>query len=102
MRGHTEFLKKWESYTEPYQNKICIAVGAKWIWNWVEDCYSQSVQILDFFHAVEKIGSYAAIQYTDICERDKWMNLQKEQLRNNEAGGTRQSFALASADGGLR
>lgn len=86
LGGHTEFLKKWESYTEPYQNKICIADGAKWIWNWVEDCYPQSVQILDFFHAVEKIGSYAAIQYTDISERGKWMNLQKERLRNNEAG----------------
>lgn len=83
---HKEFLNKWESYTQPYQNKICIADGAKWIWNWVEDCYPQSVQILDFFHAVEKIGSYAAIQYTDLSERDKWMNLQKERLINNEAG----------------
>lgn len=85
LGGHKEFLNKWESYTEPYQNKICIADGAKWIWNWVEDCYPQSVQILDFFHAVEKIGSYAALQYSESSERDRWMNLQKERLRNNEA-----------------
>lgn len=86
LGGHRAFLNKWESYTEPYQNKICIADGAKWIWNWVEDSYPQSVQILDFFHAVEKIGSYAAIQYPDSSERENWVNLQKERLRNNEAG----------------
>lgn len=85
LGGHKEFLDKWESYTEPYKNKICIADGAKWIWNWVEDCYPQAVQILDFFHAVEKIGTYAAIQYPDKPERDKWMGLQKQRLENNEA-----------------
>jgi len=83
--NHQEFTDKWESYTEAYQNKICIADGAKWIWNWVEDCYPQCVQILDFFHAVEKIGSYAAMQYPDSAERNKWMEQQKQRLRNDEA-----------------
>lgn len=55
------------------------------IWNHVEDAYPRAAQILDFFHAVEKIGSYAAIQYSHKAERDKWMEQQKERLRNNEA-----------------
>jgi hypothetical protein len=79
------FTDKWESYTEAYPNKICIADGAKWIWNWVEDCYPQSVQILDCFHALEKLGCYAALQYPDSAQRSKWMELQKQRLRNNEA-----------------
>ena len=82
---HKGFENKWESYCEPYENKICIAGGAKWIWNWVEDCYPQAVQILDYFHAAEKLGTYAALQYADSAERDKWMKLQKERLLNNEA-----------------
>jgi hypothetical protein len=82
---HKAFLNKWESYTQAYPNKVCIADGAKWIWNWVEDCYPQCVQILDFFHAAEKLGSYAALQYPDSTERNKWMELQKQRLRNNEA-----------------
>lgn len=82
---HKAFVDKWESYTEAYQNKICIADGAKWIWNWVEDCYPQSVQILDFFHAVEKLGSYATLRYPDSVERSQWMEQQKQRLRNNEA-----------------
>jgi hypothetical protein len=82
---HKGFMNKWESYCESYKNKICIADGAKWIWNWVEDCYPQAVQILDYFHAVEKLGSYATLQYTDSVERNKWMELQQQRLRNNEA-----------------
>src|SRR3982750_2699028 len=85
LGDHQAFTAKWESYCEPYQNKICIADGAKWIWNWVEDCYPQCVQILDFFHAAEKLGSYAALQYPERAERDKWMELQKQRLRSNEA-----------------
>jgi hypothetical protein len=85
LGDHQAFTDKWESYAESYSNKICIADGAKWIWNWVEDCYPQAVQILDFFHAVEKLGSYATLQYPDSAERNKWMELQKQRLRNNEA-----------------
>lgn len=83
--GHKEFLEKWESYTEPYKHKIFIADGAIWIWNWVEDCYPGAVQILDYFHAVEKIGTYAAIQYSEAKERTQWLDQQKIRLRNNEA-----------------
>ena len=85
LGNHKAFLDKWESYCEPYQHKICIADGAKWIWNWVEDCYPQAVQILDFFHAAEKLGCYAALQYPDSVERHKWMEQQQQRLRNNEA-----------------
>jgi hypothetical protein len=85
LGDHKSFLDKWESYCEPYQNKICIADGAKWIWNWVEDCYPQAVQILDYFHAAEKLGNYAALQYPDKAQRDTWMEVQQQHLRSNEA-----------------
>jgi hypothetical protein len=83
--GHREFLEKWECYTAAYKHKVFIADGAKWIWNWVEDCCPQAVQILDFFHAVEKIGTFAANQYSDQKERARWLEQQKQRLRNNEA-----------------
>ena len=83
--GHKDFLEKWENYTAPYKHKVFIADGAKWILNWVEDCYPEAVQILDFFHAVEKIGTYAAIRYSEDKERAQWLDQQKVRLRNNEA-----------------
>lgn len=80
MGGHHKFLQKLEAYTEPYVRKVFIADGAKWIWNWVEDCYPEAVQILDFYHAVEKLGVYAGLQYKEQEERKQWMETQKQML----------------------
>lgn len=87
LGGHKEFLEKWESYVDSYAKKVFIADGAKWIWNHVTDAYPEAVQILDFFHAVEKLGAYATIQYSKDTQRNKWMDTQKERLRNNKVNG---------------
>lgn len=81
---HKKFFEKWEAYVQPYKNKICIADGAKWLWNWVEDTHPEAVQILDFFHAVEKATLYAKEKYPDDKQRKQWIEQQKEKLRNNE------------------
>jgi hypothetical protein len=78
--GHKKFLEKLEAYTEPYAHKVFIADGAKWIWNWVEDGYPEAVQILDFYHALEKLGVYAVLQYKEERERSQWMEAQKQRL----------------------
>lgn len=79
-----DFLKKFEPYIEPYRHKVFIADGAKWIWNWVDDFYGNSVQILDFFHAVEKLCAYATLLHKDVGERQKWLELQKRRLKADE------------------
>jgi hypothetical protein len=90
LGGHKKFLRKFEAYAEPYACKVFIADGAKWIWNWVEDCYPDAVQILDFYHALEKLGVYAALQYKDEKERHPWMEAQKQALLS---GGVQQLIA---------
>jgi hypothetical protein len=82
--GHIEFLKKMDRYLERYKHKIIIADGAKWIWNWAEDSHPEALQILDYFHAVEKISQFAALQWEDEKERKKWTNTQQELLLNNQ------------------
>jgi hypothetical protein len=89
---HKDFLEKWESYIDEYPHKVFIADGAKWIWNHVCDAYPDSLQILDFFHAAEKIGDYAAIQYSDPDERKMWLETQKGRLLNNEVAGVIQTL----------
>jgi hypothetical protein len=84
LGNNKDFIKKFEPYVEPYKHKVFIADGAKWIWNWVEDFYSDSVQILDFYHAVEKLGAYAALVYKDVGERRQWLDLQKQRLKADE------------------
>ena len=77
---HTDFLAKVNNHTEYYLNKVCIGDGAKWIWNWADDIYPDMVQILDLFHALEKLSEYAKAQYPDIIEKNKWIEKQKEFL----------------------
>lgn len=78
--GHRKFLQKLEAYAEPYQHKVFICDGAKWIWNWVEDTYPQAVQILDFCHAVEKLGVYAGLQFGEEQQRKAWLEQKKALL----------------------
>ncbi|HEX8278360.1 MAG TPA: hypothetical protein VF540_06675 [Segetibacter sp.] len=85
--GHGKFLAKLEAYAEPYEHKVFVCDGAQWIWNWVEDCYPQAMQILDFYHALEKLGVYAGFQYSDQNRRSGWMERQKQCLL---AGGVEQ------------
>jgi hypothetical protein len=84
LGNNKDFFKKFEPYIDPYQHKVFIADGAKWIWNWVEDFYGDSVQILDFYHAVEKLAPYAALVYKDVGERREWLDLQKQRLKADE------------------
>jgi len=84
LGNNKDFFKKLDSYVEPYKHKVFIADGAKWIWNWAEDFYNGSVQILDFFHAVEKLGAYASLAYKDVVERKQWLEYQKQRLRADQ------------------
>jgi hypothetical protein len=83
---HHEFFSKLEYYADGYKKKVCIADGAKWIWKWAHEMYPEMLQILDYFHAVEKIGYYASQQFPDEKEKEKWLSEQKEKLLNNGVG----------------
>ena len=61
-----EFCPKLERHLATIKTrKVFIADGAKWIWNWVEDNYPGSTQILDYYHAVEKIENIARLHFRD-------------------------------------
>lgn len=42
---------------------IFVADGALWIWKWVKEHYPQAVQIVDWYHAAERIWSVANALY---------------------------------------
>ena len=54
------------------------------MWDWVEDFYWDSVQILDFYHAIEKLSAYAILAYPDANQRHQWLEEQKQRLKNDE------------------
>jgi len=77
---HKDFFSKFEYYLDKLPNPIFISDGAKWIWNWVDDFYSDSIQILDYFHAVEHLCDFAKDYYSCEKNRIKWIETQKKLL----------------------
>lgn len=80
-----EFFPKLERHISLLKTKkVFIADGAKWIWNWVEDNYPGATQILDYYHAVEKIEEVARHQFKDAAKKADWLGIQKSLLLNDE------------------
>jgi len=73
-----EFFNKLEYYARGIKKKIFLADGAKWIWNYVDTYYPESVQILDFYHTKEHLCEYAKERIKDKEEREEWIS---EQIR---------------------
>jgi hypothetical protein len=79
-----EFFPKLERFIVPYNNKVIIGDGAKWIWNWAEDNYPGATQILDFYHAKEKLVLFAKQHFKDDKMRIGWIKKQEENLLQND------------------
>jgi len=84
MGSVNEFFPKLERHLVGYNNKVVIGDGATWIWNWVESNYPGATQILDFFHAKDKLVIFAKHQFKDDEKRKKWLTLLYDQLMNDE------------------
>lgn len=83
MGGVDEFFPKLERYLVDYKKKIVIGDGASWIWNWVESNYPGATEILDFYHAKEKLVIFANLQFKDGEKRKSWVKDKTEKLRQD-------------------
>lgn len=83
LGGHKEFFPKLEYNIDHLRTLVFIGDGAKWIWNWADDFYSGSVQILDYYHAAEHLYEFAACYFNDSKQKEKWLDKQKELLMND-------------------
>jgi len=79
-----KFFPKFERHLVGYKSKVIIGDGAKWIWNWVEDNYPGALQILDFYHAKEKLVIFARHQFKQEQVRLDWLKEQSDKLLNNQ------------------
>ncbi len=82
LGGVDEFFLKLERHLTPYKKKVILGDGAAWIWKWVEDNYPGAIQILDFFHAKEKLVILANHQFADDNKRKKWIEKKCDDLLN--------------------
>jgi hypothetical protein len=79
-----DFFPKFERHLIGYDKKVIIGDGAKWIWNWAEDNYPGATQILDFYHAKEKLVLFARYQFKEDQERVQWIKQQADKLLDNQ------------------
>ena len=79
MGSVNNFLPKLERHLCGYKNKVIIGDGAKWIWKWAEDNYPGAIQILDFYHAKEKLVLLSKHFLKDE-DRQNWVTIQCDKL----------------------
>ncbi len=83
MGSMDEFFPKLERHLVPYKNKVIIADGAMWIWNWADDNHPGALQILDFYHAKEKLVLFANHYFKDDERRKDWIAKRCQDIKEN-------------------
>lgn len=83
MGGVEVFLPKLERHLCDYKKKVIIGDGAKWIWKWAEDNYPGATQILEFFHAKEKLVILIKL-FLKEQERQNWIDIQCKLLMEDK------------------
>ena len=84
LGGANKFFIKVERHLTTYKHKVFIGDGAAWIWKWVENNYPGATQILDFYHALEKLCSLAMNHFKDEEKRKEWIERLKQKLLNDQ------------------
>lgn len=103
LGGVDGFFPKFERHLTGYGGKVIIGDGAQWIWNWAEDNYPGALQILDFYHAKEKLVLFARQQYKEDKTRLSWIKEQSDKLLDNrleEVISTLKSCRARNAEAG--
>ena len=76
----TTFSNRLSQRIPQVELPIFIADGATWIWNWVEKYYPNSVQILDYYHAMEYAHDFAKLAFDNLEQRKSWIEGVKNYL----------------------
>jgi hypothetical protein len=87
FRGVGDFRDLWDAEAQRWhladaKDVAALCDGAAWTWNTVEDrCPSHTVQILDFYHGTEHLGTLAKTIWGEGSAKVKpWIEAQKTRL----------------------
>ena len=70
-----QFWEKLSKEIPGNEKLIFINDGAKWIWNYIDDHYPNSTQILDYFHCKEHLYEFAkSFFHNDKVKTDKFVD----------------------------
>lgn len=85
LGNHEDFLTKFDLEVRNKKQIVAIGDGARWIWDYWSTNYPDAIQILDYFHLIEKIGEWSMLVMKDASQREDWIKLCEKLLLNNES-----------------
>jgi hypothetical protein len=88
------FVKRLAKHIPPVQCPIFMADGAQWIWDWVENHYPNSLQILDFYHAIQYAWDFAKVAFNNPLHQKSWTEAVKNILLDDRVGYLLRHFGL--------
>lgn len=77
--GHHLWAEACRRGLEHAQRVVCVSDGAVWIWNLMFMCFAVRIEILDWWHAVERLWAIAKTHLPD-DEAAAWVTQQKHHL----------------------
>ncbi len=85
LGNHNDFFDKVLEVLPTQVPLIFICDGARWIWNWIDEYFPGSTQILDFYHCKEHLFDFAKVYYNrDENLAKKWVDTCIDMLLDNK------------------
>ena len=90
LGSHTEFTDRLNPLisahlaNHPKAEVVVVSDGADWIASWIKRDFPEALLILDFYHAVEKVGEFAGMVFTSGTNREKWVEQRKADLASGK------------------
>lgn len=83
-----EFIPRFEASLAPYEaagaSFVFITDGAEWIRDYTQQRYPQATHILDYYHAAERLATFASAVFTDDQRRQTWLSARTAQLYDGQ------------------
>lgn len=85
LGNHNDFFDKVLEVLPTQAPLVFICDGARWIWNWIDEYFPGSTQILDFYHCKEHLFDFAKVYYSkDENLAKKWVDACIDMLLDNK------------------
>ena len=88
------FLKRLNHHIPEVQCPIFIADGAPWIWEWIEKNHPNSLQILDFYHALQYAWDFVKVAFANPIHQKSWVDAIKNILLDDRIDYLLRHFEL--------
>lgn len=101
---YEEFMRRFRVSIDRYgdlgERLVFLSDGARWISQSISSRYPRATHILDFYHAVEYLASYALVGLSDAGQRARWLAQQKARLLAGHLDAIITEVDLAGRDAG--